>query len=235
MGADVAKPEDPIRQKALDRLERIRKGIDAGTQALEDIDGAIAMRDWKTLGYDSLEDYFYLTGIAQRWRQQREPQQQLVRTLVEHVGLSQTKAAELMDLSQQRVSQLLRGSSGHETRKVTSQASKPQVSGSPALTNGKQEPPVLSGVVVKDEPAVDPFAERQDRPGAPEPAQGHQDTAQEPAEPQSTATAPRTGIERPACPQCAKLQDVVSDPARLTAYIAKLQEQLVSLEQEKKS
>jgi len=121
MAADEVKPTQvttPAQQKAeaKDRAEAIRQGIDGQAEVYRVIHTAVVRRDWKVLGYGTLAEYFEGERIAERWRAAEKPLRALVAMLRTEAELSQARTAEALGISQQRVSQLERGSGGNEAR-----------------------------------------------------------------------------------------------------------------------
>jgi transcriptional regulator with XRE-family HTH domain len=105
-------PVPDLKVEARDRAGRIRAGIDGYATMCTDLAEAIRYEDWKTLGYASLPEYFEGEEIAERWKASETNRAALVLALAD-AGLTQGNVADLLHISQQRVSQIERGKTGH--------------------------------------------------------------------------------------------------------------------------
>jgi predicted XRE-type DNA-binding protein len=123
--------------RAQERVQRILAGADGRVIAMRELHKAVQRKDWEILTMGDVSNYLHTTGIwaaiAKAARQEERALPALVAEL-RAAELTQAATAELLGISQGRVSQLQRGKTGHESK------AKPVTSGYKQANNSGGDP-----------------------------------------------------------------------------------------------
>jgi hypothetical protein len=158
----------------------ILAGIGGQQEAYRKLQTVATLKLWKGR-FSSLEAYLTETGIAAAARAAEGTDRVHLVEVLKAQGLNQKAVGALLGISQQRVSQIGRGSDGHEARNLTSQGpgTTAEQPGQPDLASNDHEIP--------ENPAGDGHESREGRKSI---SHAPDTTAEQPGQPDVAYTAP---------------------------------------------